>query len=95
MRRSKVWKLTPKYCGVFLIISKIREVAYKFQLPAEAKMHPVIHVSQLKKHTVPTAMVVASFPPVGPQSQFSLALLKVLDTRIVNRNIAAAGQWLV
>lgn len=95
MRKSKVWKLTPKYCGPFMIIKQVGEVAYELQLPAEARIHPVIHVSQLKKHVGPHARVVADLPPMDPQHQLLLVPLRVLETRIIKRNNSAAGQWLV
>ena len=42
-------KLNQKYYGPFEIIEKIGEVAYKLHLPPTAKIHTVIHISQLKE----------------------------------------------
>lgn len=33
MRKSRVWKLAPKYCGPFPIIKKVGEVAYELPYP--------------------------------------------------------------
>lgn len=95
LRKSKVWKLTPRYYGPIQILKKVGEVAYELQLPATAKIHPVIHVSQLKKHAGSNARVVADLPEMEPQGLYLLIPLKVLETRMVKRNNVAARQWLV
>jgi hypothetical protein len=46
-------KLSPRYVGPYPIVKRIRKVAYKLELPPELTgVHPVFHVSQLRKCVV-------------------------------------------
>ncbi|KAJ7559107.1 hypothetical protein O6H91_04G070200 [Diphasiastrum complanatum] len=40
LHTGKCAKLSPRYCGPWLIIKKVSQVAYKLQLPGGCKVHP-------------------------------------------------------
>ena len=63
-------KLSPRYCGPFRVLSN---VAYKLELPETSQVHPVFHVSRLRKrlhdgdNVVDTGVLVEyTEPPVEP-----------------------------
>lgn len=55
-------KLSPRYYGPFEIAARIGEVAHKLGLPADSQVHPVFHMSQLRR-----AHGVTNSSPLLPQ----------------------------
>lgn len=87
-------KLSAKFFGPYMILEKIGNVAYKLDLPATSRVHPVFHVSQLKK-AVGQAKVHKQLPQVNEQGVFDLSPLRILDTRTIIKDHQVNHQVLV
>ena len=74
-------KLAAKFFGPFPVIAKVGMVACKLQLSEEARIHPVFHVSQLKKH-VGSASVQTTLPPVTEEGEIAAVPIAILDRKL-------------
>lgn len=49
-RFGKVEKLATRYIGPYRVMQRVGEVAYQLELPSDMALHPVFHVSMLRRH---------------------------------------------
>lgn len=70
-------------------------MAYKLEIPANSMIHPIFHVSLLKKKLGPDHNVTTALPKLGSEGQFLVFPVKILQRRMIKRNNAAVVQWLI
>ena len=85
-------KLAFKYFGPFRIIERIGSVAYKLELPASSSIHPIFHVSQLKKALGAHHIIEKLLPP---SSVHWSILENILQRRTIIKGSAPVRQGLV
>lgn len=88
-------KLTAKYFGPFQVIAKMGVVAYKLLLPEGVWIHPVFHISLLKKKVGNVQSVEPILPALDTASQCLLKPKKVLKRRATMRHFQVVVQYLV
>ena len=60
-------KLASKYFGPFQVMAKVGVAAYRLALPVDSKIHPVFHVSLLKRKVGNTSNVTSILPPYSEE----------------------------
>jgi hypothetical protein len=85
-------KLSYKFFGPYTILDRIGTVAYKLQLLATAKVHPVFHVSQLKPFVPKYTPVFSELPTVPDLAAAAVEPEAILERRMVRSGNSAATQ---
>lgn len=85
-------KLAYKFYGPYQILARVGEVAYELALPASRKVHPVFHVSLLKKVLSPDCQVLPQLPSFDAHLQVPV---QILQHRVIRRASSSLVQVLV
>lgn len=88
-------KLSPRYFGPFQVLKKIGKVAYHLNLPPNSRLHPVFHVSLLKKRLGQATTSTIVLPPIGDDGVVSPEPVAILDRRLIKYKGKPATEVLV
>ncbi|KAL4018114.1 hypothetical protein IC575_021704 [Cucumis melo] len=93
LARKKSEKLAPRYYGPYKIIEEIGAMAYRLDLPPEAAIHNVFHISQLKPKLGAQQVVQHQHPMLTENFELQLQPENVLGIRW-NKELGA-NEWLI
>jgi hypothetical protein len=74
-------KLAPKFYGPYTVLKHVGQVAYQLALPSQSKLHPVFHVSCLKKVIGTRCQIQTNIPKLDEEGSIWLQPEAVLDQR--------------
>ncbi|KAJ1293165.1 hypothetical protein BS78_01G047300 [Paspalum vaginatum] len=90
-------KLLFRFYGPFKVLQRVGAVAYKLELPPLSRIHPVIHVSQLKRHVPAPTEVTTDLSSVPTDPDHIRSPVAVLARTLVPRAGSTAAriqvQW--
>jgi Chromo (CHRromatin Organisation MOdifier) domain len=87
--------LDPRFYGPFEVEERIGTVAYRLRLPISSTIHPVLHVSQLKRHIKRDQPVSPSLPLLNSDGQLKIYPEYILARRVIKWDNQAIPQILV
>ena len=78
-------KLANRFYGPYQIEQKIGKVAYKLKLPKGSRIHPVFHVSLLKKILGDSNPTTVALPPIADDGEILIQPEAILNTRWIEK----------
>jgi hypothetical protein len=88
-------KLSPKYYGPYKVLQKIGTMAYKLESLASLRVHPVFHVTCLKKVIGDKITIQTIFLELDEEGKNILEPKSITDTRIRQLRNRSISEYLI
>lgn len=88
-------KLATKFYGPFEVQQRVGIVAYRLRLPNGIDIHPVIHISQLKRKVGSNITPSQDLPPTDENGEIRLEPIAILNQRMEKRGNQAVTKVLI
>jgi hypothetical protein len=88
-------KLNPKYYGPYQISKRIGMMAYELKLPKGSLIHPVFHVSLLKRKIGDAIIMSSKLPVSDKEGWMQIVPIAILDRKLMKKGNGVATVVLV
>ncbi|KAF5778414.1 putative nucleotidyltransferase, Ribonuclease H [Helianthus annuus] len=95
VRLQRHYKLSRRFFGPYQVLDRIGPVAYRLNLPTEARIHNVFHVSMLRKCTGNPVQQITPLHLVDSSSKIALQPRHILNSRTLLRGNTSVPQLLI
>jgi hypothetical protein len=72
LKAEQCQKLVPKFYGPYIVLKHVGQVTYQLALPSQSKLHPVFHVSCLKKVIGTRCQIQTNLPKLAEEGSIWL-----------------------
>ncbi|XP_038979199.1 uncharacterized protein LOC120109538 [Phoenix dactylifera] len=95
LKKNFSHKLSQRFYGPFKVVERMGEVAYRLDLPTTSLLHPVFHVSLLKKAVGDPSLIEKDLPTYDHDGRLLLQPKEAIKYRIWRKGRERRKEWQV